>query len=43
MLSGLKQNQEKMSKSDPNSAIFMEDSKVINLIILFIFVFFNKK
>lgn len=27
MLSGLKQGQEKMSKSDPNSAIFMEDSR----------------
>ena len=26
MLSGLKEGQEKMSKSDPNSAIFMEDS-----------------
>jgi tyrosyl-tRNA synthetase len=26
MLSGLKKNQEKMSKSDPESAIFMEDS-----------------
>lgn len=26
MLSGLKQGQEKMSKSDPDSAIFMEDS-----------------
>jgi tyrosyl-tRNA synthetase len=27
MLMGLKQGQEKMSKSDPNSAIFMEDSR----------------
>jgi len=27
MLSGLKEGQEKMSKSDPNSAIFMEDSE----------------
>lgn len=27
MLSGLKQGQEKMSKSDPNSAIFMEDTR----------------
>jgi len=27
MLSGLKKNQDKMSKSDPNSAIFMEDSR----------------
>jgi len=26
MLMGLKQGQEKMSKSDPDSAIFMEDS-----------------
>ena len=26
MLSGLKEGQEKMSKSDPDSAIFMEDS-----------------
>lgn len=26
MLPGLKQGQEKMSKSDPDSAIFMEDS-----------------
>lgn len=25
MLMGLKENQEKMSKSDPDSAIFMED------------------
>jgi tyrosyl-tRNA synthetase len=28
MLPGLKQGQEKMSKSDPNSAIFMEDEEV---------------
>ena len=28
MLSGLKEGQAKMSKSDPNSAIFMEDSDV---------------
>jgi tyrosyl-tRNA synthetase len=27
MLAGLKQGQEKMSKSDPDSAIFMEDSE----------------
>lgn len=27
MLSGLKEGQEKMSKSDPDSAIFMEDSE----------------
>jgi hypothetical protein len=27
MLAGLKQGQEKMSKSDPESAIFMEDSE----------------
>jgi tyrosyl-tRNA synthetase len=27
MLSGLKEGQEKMSKSDPESAIFMEDSE----------------
>ena len=27
MLSGLLEGQEKMSKSDPNSAIFMEDSE----------------
>ena len=27
MLMGLKQGQEKMSKSDPDSAIFMEDSE----------------
>ena len=27
MLAGLKEGQEKMSKSDPNSAIFMEDSE----------------
>ena len=27
MLMGLKQGQEKMSKSDPESAIFMEDSE----------------
>lgn len=27
MLSGLKKDQNKMSKSDPNSAIFMEDTK----------------
>ena len=26
MLSGLKEGQEKMSKSDPDSAIFMEDT-----------------
>ena len=35
MLSGLKENQAKMSKSDPNSAIFMEDSRVIYYYILF--------
>jgi tyrosyl-tRNA synthetase len=29
MLMGLKEGQEKMSKSDPESAIFMEDSEVI--------------
>lgn len=28
MLAGLKEGQEKMSKSDPDSAIFMEDSEV---------------
>jgi tyrosyl-tRNA synthetase len=28
MLMGLKEGQEKMSKSDPESAIFMEDSEV---------------
>ena len=28
MLMGLKENQEKMSKSDPDSAIFMEDTAV---------------
>lgn len=28
MLGGLQQGQEKMSKSDPNSAIFMEDSEI---------------
>lgn len=28
MLMGLKEGQEKMSKSDPDSAIFMEDSEV---------------
>ena len=28
MLAGLKKDQEKMSKSDPGSAIFMEDSAV---------------
>ena len=27
MLMGLKEGQEKMSKSDPDSAIFMEDSE----------------
>jgi tyrosyl-tRNA synthetase len=27
MLSGLKKDQAKMSKSDPNSAIYMEDSR----------------
>jgi len=27
MLMGLKEGQAKMSKSDPNSAIFMEDSR----------------
>jgi len=27
MLPGMKQGQEKMSKSDPDSAIFMEDSE----------------
>lgn len=27
MLSGLKEGQEKMSKSDPDSAIFMEDTE----------------
>jgi tryptophanyl-tRNA synthetase len=29
MLAGLKKDQVKMSKSDPNSAIFMEDSEVL--------------
>jgi len=29
MLSGLKKDQAKMSKSDPSSAIFMEDSEVL--------------
>jgi len=28
MLPGLQQGQEKMSKSDPSSAIFMEDEEV---------------
>lgn len=37
MLSGLKENQAKMSKSDPNSAIFMEDSRVIS----YFFNFYN--
>lgn len=27
MIPGLKENQQKMSKSDPNSAIFVEDSE----------------
>ncbi len=27
MINGLKEGQEKMSKSDPDSAIFMEDSE----------------
>lgn len=31
MLAGLKEGQEKMSKSDPDSAIFMEDSEVLLL------------
>ena len=30
MLAGLKEGQEKMSKSDPDSAIFMEDSEVLS-------------
>uniref|UniRef100_A0ACD5ZYU8 Uncharacterized protein n=1 Tax=Avena sativa TaxID=4498 RepID=A0ACD5ZYU8_AVESA len=36
MLPGFKEGQEKMSKSDPSSAIFMEDDEV--LIIFFLFV-----
>ena len=50
MLMGLKEGQEKMSKSDPDSAIFMEDSITdvcivfillqINLSISFVFVLF---
>jgi len=31
MLPGIKEGQQKMSKSDPSSAIFMEDSEVICL------------
>jgi hypothetical protein len=31
MSSGIKEGQQKMSKSDPSSAIFMEDSEVISL------------
>ena len=31
MLPGIKEGQQKMSKSDPSSAIFMEDSEVISL------------
>ncbi len=34
MLMGLKENQEKMSKSDPDSAIFMEDTAVSVLCVL---------
>lgn len=30
MLMGLQEGQAKMSKSNPNSAIFMEDTEVIN-------------
>ena len=31
MLPGIKEGQQKMSKSDPSLAIFMEDSEVISL------------
>jgi tryptophanyl-tRNA synthetase len=31
MSSGIKEGQQKMSKSDPSSAIFMEDIEVISL------------
>ena len=37
MLMGLKQGQAKMSKSDPDSAIFMEDEAVL----IFILIIFN--
>ena len=35
MLPGFKEGQEKMSKSDPSSAIFMEDDEVYFLMICF--------
>jgi len=34
MLPGLKEGQEKMSKSDPSSAIFMEDDEVFTVDVL---------
>jgi len=34
MLSGLKEGQEKMSKSDPDSAIFMEGEYFFNVCVL---------
>ena len=38
MLMGLKEGQEKMSKSDPNSAIFMEDRYVWSNILMYLLV-----
>jgi tryptophanyl-tRNA synthetase len=39
MLPGFKEGQEKMSKSDPSSAIFMEDDEVVfYLLIIFIYL-----
>ncbi len=35
MLMGLKKGQPKMSKSDPESAIFMEDTEVITILLQF--------
>jgi len=39
MLPGIKEGQQKVSKSDPASAIFMEDDEVFSS--LYIGVFFN--
>lgn len=38
MLPGIKEGQQKMTKSDPSSAIFMEDDEVISSQYIFVFL-----
>jgi hypothetical protein len=42
MLPGIKEGQQKMSKSDPASAIFMEDDEVFSSLYIGVFLIYHQ-